>query len=583
MAKIKGKTIALNENNSKENLFEHLYLDRGKDHVDILYKGRKQLYLNVEPEEITGEMVLKLIKHHEAIEVPRLKILDEYYQGKTAITKRVVKDKKKPNNKVATGYSAYIVDTTTGYFIGKPVSYSMAGEEELYEQLMKDVQDVLDYNDEQDENSEIARMAGGLGWGYEIVYRDKDSELRFNEVSPMNMVMIYNTEINPEPIGAIYYIDNLTIDDLLNESITKNNKEIGNKLVTLYTPTKEKYFEIKDGEIKEREVRATEWTEDNKAVETYVTEKIHGFSQVPVIQFINNDYLMADFEREIPLIDIAEKSLSDTANDNESFTNAILALTDMEDTEKENIEEVKEEGVILIPKGGEAKFITKQVNDKALKDYNELVNQLIHKFSGVPDMSDENFAGNSSGVAMEYKLWTTDQKIAVKERKFKRALLRRIELIIEGLIQENPDYKNMEDEIRKAWLKIGVQFTRNKPIDLKSEADTLNILKDFISKKKVLQLASFIDDVNEEIIQQEEEAGAYNTEYDEAYSEATEQANMIFSYLVNSKEFIELYKGLDEDSELYNVLPADVKNELNSKIGLGGNVDEEGEDNKVKE
>lgn len=569
MAEITGKTIT--SDSSKETVFEHLYLDRGNDHMDKIFKGRKQLYFNIDPEDITPEVIYRLIKHHEEVEVPRLEILDNYYQGETAIYNRKVKDKKKPNNKANTGYSSYIVDTLTGYFVGKPVSYSIGSEKDVHIELMKDIQDVLNYNDEQDENSEIARMAGGLGWGYEIVYRDKDSNIRFNEVKPMNMIMVYDTGINPEPLFAIYYIDNVTIDDLIgdgtNESL-KDKDQIGNKLITLYSDDKEKYYELKDGEVIERTVTTTEWNEDNQPETVNVTEKYHGFSQNPVIQFINNDYLMCDFEREIPLIDVFEKSLSDTANDNESFTNAILALTDMEDTDKDNIEEVKEEGVILIPKGGEAKFITKQVNDRALKDFNELVNSLIHKFAGVPDMSDENFAGNSSGVAMEYKLWSTDQKISVKERKFKRALLKRIELIIEALIKEDPDYNTLAEELKKAWLKIDIQFTRNKPINTKEEAETLNILKDFISKKRVLQLASFIDDVGEEVKQQEEEAGAYNTEHDEVYAEATEKANMVYSYLVDSKEFIELYKDLDEDSELYNVLPADVKDQLNNKIEL---------------
>ena len=45
----------------------------------------------------------------------------------------------------------------------------------------------------------------------------------------------------------------------------------------------------------------------------------------------------------------------------------------------------------------------------------------------VPDLSDEHFAGNVSGVAMKYKLLGLEQLTRVKERWFREALRSRLE------------------------------------------------------------------------------------------------------------------------------------------------------------
>ena len=49
----------------------------------------------------------------------------------------------------------------------------------------------------------------------------------------------------------------------------------------------------------------------------------------------------------------------------------------------------------------------------------------IHKISGVPDMSDESFAGNASGVAMKYKLLNLEQ-ITKTERTLRKLLQKNI-------------------------------------------------------------------------------------------------------------------------------------------------------------
>lgn len=83
-------------------------------------------------------------------------------------------------------------------------------------------------------------------------------------------------------------------------------------------------------------------------------------------------------------------------------------------------------------------------------------------------MSDEQFAGNLSGVAISYKLWGLEQVTAIKERKFKRSLQRRAELITNILhITSNPAYD---------YRDISIQFRRNQPQNLPELAEVVTKL-----------------------------------------------------------------------------------------------------------
>ena len=62
----------------------------------------------------------------------------------------------------------------------------------------------------------------------------------------------------------------------------------------------------------------------------------------------------------------------------------------------------------------------KEINDTALENYKNRLVSDMHLFSSVPNMTDNAFASNLSGVAISYKMWSMDQVVAIKERKFKK-------------------------------------------------------------------------------------------------------------------------------------------------------------------
>lgn len=435
----------------------------------------KTVYLP-EDAEITDDLIKDLIKIKEK-DLDRYRVLQDYYQGKAKITDRQ-KDNHKANNKLALDYPSYIVDILLGMFVGKPVSYTVAEENK---EVMAGVQDIFDLNDEQDENTELAKMAGIKGRAYEIVYLDEEGQVCFNEVEPENMMMVYNNQIKPEPLFCLYIRDDVRVDNL-----TSDKKD---KIVTLYTKESIKNYVLKGGDL------------------SLIDEESHAFGEIPVIEFLNNDESIGDFERVLSLIDALNLAQSDTANDFQEFTDALLVLYGMPQTDSDDVNQMMVDRVLLLDKAGDkgqgAHWLIKDINDTALENYKNRLDADIHKFAKVPNMSDENFAGNVSGESMKYKLFATDQIISQKQRKFKTALQKRIKLILSILnIKGSSDFD---------YRDISIVFNDNKPYN---ELDNINTVKAALdaglSKTYAYGKLRDIDDIQEELDRQSQEVDVYS-------------------------------------------------------------------------
>lgn len=449
-----------------------------ESYINGYFGPTKEFYLPAET-EITDELVTKLIKLHEE-DCERYITLEDYYRGKAKIYDRSKEDYK-ANNKLALDYPSYIVDILLGLFVGKPISYTVADENK---EMMEGLQEVFDLNDEQDENAEIAKICGIKGRGYEIVYLDEEGGVRFNEVQPENIVMVYDNHIKPEPLFCIYIRE-----DADAESIGKESK---NKLVTLYTKDSIKEMRLEGSDLK------------------LIEENANLFGAIPVVEFKNNNEAIGDFERVLSLIDALNLAQSDTANDFEEFTDALLVLAGMPQADSDDVNRMIEDKVLLLDKSGgagqSAEWLIKDINDTALENYKNRLDADIHKFAKVPNMNDEHFAGNISGEAMKFKLFATDQIIAQKQRKFKSALQDRIKLILSiAKIKTAKDFD---------YRDISIVFNDNKPYNELDNIATVKAALDAgLSKTYAYGKLRDIDDIAEELERQEQEKDAYADEF----------------------------------------------------------------------
>ena len=406
-------------------------------------------------EELTEKVIKRIIETHRSSVLPRLQNLEKYYNANNAIKNRVMSDPSKPNNKIANAYASYITDTLVGYFIGEPITYTSNDNV-----LLQDLNMILEYNDEADENAELAKNASIYGVAYEMLYLSEDDKMiRFKALNPKEVIPIFDKTVEQNLLAVLRYYEDY---DYVEDNTYTIVEVIDNKMVRRY--------KLDTGL-------------------SLLEEYPHYFSMVPVAIFKNNEEESGDFEQVISLIDAYDKMESDSLNDFEYFVDAYLALYGFT-ADAEDVAQMKENRVLLMDEGTSAEWLVKQTSDAYVENMKNRLDKDIHKFAKCPNMSDQEFASNASGIAIKFKLLGTENLVSIKERKFKRGLQQRLELMsmINSVLGEGFD-----------WRAIDIVFTRNIPSNDTDIANMVNTLRDIVSEETLLAQIPFVDDVQTEL------------------------------------------------------------------------------------
>jgi SPP1 family phage portal protein len=390
--------------------------------------------------------------------------LEEAFCGKAEILEKAKEADYIADNRIVNNYPGYISNVNIGYFMGKPVKYSSNDENKNF---LKELQDFLNYNDEQDENVVLAREASIKGLAYEMMYVDSDAQLRIAMVRPENTIVFYDNSLECNVLFAIRFWNDGA------ESIKAD----------FYTSTEIITYQFVKGKGQ------------------LISRTPHYFDDVPIIEFPNNEERLGDFEKVLSLINAYDRAESNTANDFEYFSDAYLLIRNLSGTDTSQIEEMKRKRVLLVDGDGDVNWITKTIQDTATENYKTRLANDIHKFSMTPNLTDEQFAGNLSGVAVRYKLWGLEQLAAQKERKFKKAIQRRIELFCNFMVTKARKYD---------WRNISLTFTRNMPMNVAELIESAVKLKGIVSDDTLLSMIPTIDDPAKELEKIKQEANTVN-------------------------------------------------------------------------
>ena len=112
----------------------------------------------------------------------------------------------------------------------------------------------------------------------------------------------------------------------------------------------------------------------------------------------------------ISLIDAYDVLMSDRVNDKEQFVDAFLLLLGME-IDCDQAKKLRREKFLCGEIGGSAEYLSMGLNEADTEVLRQAIKEDIHKLSMVPDLTDEEFAGNLSGVAIKYKLLGFEQAL----------------------------------------------------------------------------------------------------------------------------------------------------------------------------
>lgn len=420
------------------------------------------------------KIILNLIMKHFGLVQNKYKCRD-YYEGKHDILSRNRKEGL-PDVKIVCNHAKDITDTATGYFMGNPITYSNTDDTDITPLLS-----AFDDADVDDVDADNAQDMSIYGLAYEYVYAKKgEPKPALKNLSPLHTFIVVDDSIEENELFGVYYWPKK--DDA---------KDIKTWVATICT---EHY----------------NWTlnidNDVKAANTLTeTPEPHNFGGIQIIEYLNNKEGMGDFEQQIPLIDAYNTLMSDRVTDKEQFIDAILVLYgsilgDDEEETKEAQEELRKKKLLELPADAKAEYLTRAMDEAGAETLRKAIKEDIYNFSHVPNLTDENFAGNTSGVAMEYKLLGLEMITKVKERYYKRGLQKRIILFC--------NFLNMQAMAQDASSVIPT-FARSLPKNLQELAQTLYNMKDLVSMKTLLKQIPFVEDPDmeiEELTKQKEEA-----------------------------------------------------------------------------
>lgn len=427
----------------------------------------------------TEDIIKQMIEANE-LERGRYQNLKNYYEGNHKINERM--RNKDVNNKIVVNHCKFITDINTGYLMGNAISYT-ADESKDIKEIMKEYQNQgilnLDYR--------IAKETSIYGVKYELVYANSKNEVRSAPVEVENCIIAYDNTVEHNKMFAVIY-------KIKGAKYSRNYE-----YVKVYTDKEEINF-AQGGKLMK------------------VASKFHFFDKVPVIEYDNNEEQLGDFEPVLSLVDGYNLLQSDRMNDKEQLAEAILLFENVGLTDEQKAT-LNEQKVLETPPNSDVRYVTKTFNEDQIDILRKSIEADIHKISMTPNLTDQNFVGNASGVAIKYKLIAFEQSIKKKERAFEEGLRDRFYL-----------YNTYLAKRRKADIvpvyDLNIIFKRNLPQNDYETSQMINNLSGMgIPQVELNAQLGFVDDATASMKAYKKEVKGLNNNSDETENFATDKAN----------------------------------------------------------
>lgn len=410
----------------------------------------------------TPEILEYCIKQHQGT-LARLNKLSDYYDGKQDISNRTFGNPNIPNHKIVANHAKYIVDIATGFLVGNPIAYSGSQVDKILDEYSR--MDIISHD------TELEKDLSVFGIGYELMYLapvdEGDTEIRIKSIDPRGIFVVTDDTVDKNPLFGVHYQQRFKLDGSLNYY-----------LINVYTEDKIFTYHAKGL---------------SKGQMSLFEESEHYFGAVPVVEYRNNEERQGDFEQQISQFDAYNLLQSDRINESEQRVNSILFIKGFtlgeDNLTHDSIIETTE-------KDSDLKWLIKEIKEADNEVLRQSLLDDIHKFSYIPSMTDEHFAGNVSGEAMKYKLFGLLQLLSIKTRYMSKSLRKRLELM-RNILNTKGSNIDISD--------VKITFKPNLPINTNDLASIINQLKGILPLETLIGWLPDIDDPAEQLQKLEEE------------------------------------------------------------------------------
>lgn len=422
--------------------------------------GRKVLVTSLSGAEINPvsiPAILLGVSDRHTFNIAQINRLLEEYLGKQEILKREREYAVQGvNNKIVVNRAEEIVRKSVGYFLGEPISYTSraAKEGEAQTGTIENLNAKMEEEDKAAKDIELGEWASICGTSYRLVMttpNDVVSDIPFKIATcdPRNTFVIYSSTVLERPVLA----------GVMSPKLDNNGDIVGWDYL-IYTDTMQ-----------------YKYTTDNACPMQgnfeFQGEKELGLSEVPIVEYMNNQWRVGDYEKAMSLLDALNVSLSDRVNAIVQTVGSILVYVDCVPDEG-GTKALKQTGAVSIKTGGsgsktDIKFIAPELMQSDAQILEDTINSYIDAVTGIPSRSQRSGGGGDTGDAVYLRDGYQDLELVVrrKERAFKRGERKTIRLVSQIMKQFGEPFDPTE---------VAVNFVRNRSTNITNKATALSTL-----------------------------------------------------------------------------------------------------------
>lgn len=407
-------------------------------------------------------------------------------------------DEDAANNRVPNPFHQELVDHKAEYILSNQVSITSDNEK-----LKAKIEDFAnDYFFDTLNNLTVNASNKGLEWIH--YYVNNEGEFDYIIIPAEEIIPDYDASFKRRLNSVLRYykVDKIVDDSGKFKSITK--VEIWSDVDVEYFIETEKGDFIRDPE--EEVNPKPHWSVKFKQGEKIVSSTSRSFGVPPFIKLQNNNSEKTDLKSVKPLIDVYDLIFSGFANNIEDIQDAIWNLKEFEGTDlKEFMTNMRKYKAIKTSGTGGVEPHTLEIPVDAKNKLLEIIEANIYRFGRGVNMSDENFDGDQSGVAIQYKYSRLDLKA--------NAIIKNLKTLIRELFRAWMKFQDNGFKMKDKDLKI--TFSKAMLTNIKEQIENCQNSIGIISEETVLENHPFVKDTEKEIERKKAESNPIDLTGDE--------------------------------------------------------------------
>ena len=280
---------------------------RNKRYLQDIVKGcygRKIAYTNVS--QITPDNIVAVVgscigcfNYNKTV----IEYLWNYYKGDQPVHYREKTANEDINNRVSENHAYELVQFKVGQTYGEPIQFISRRDDDAINKAVDELNDYMADANKQEKDIKAGEWQSATGTSFKAIQFTGDKELPFRIVAPnpINTFVIYN-ESTEEPM--------LAVQELKDEN--------GEHYKLCYTKSHE--CKLKNGKV-------LDW-------------KLHGFGDIPIVEYPNNHERLSDIELVIDLLDAINNMQSNRMDSIQQFVEYWVKFVNCE-IDTETFEEMK--------------------------------------------------------------------------------------------------------------------------------------------------------------------------------------------------------------------------------------------------